>query len=157
MVCASNFQLAFAALVGAAITAAAGYCLHCRYITRLGGDLASSAASHLRRQPRAPAPAPAPAPAGAPPRRTGAGSASLPDLSAFYDGSRAGSASLPDISALYDASRAGPAAGGHLAEEDDAGVVGSHASCALDADALLQIPQGLPRLQLVPDGMFARI
>jgi hypothetical protein len=140
MLCASNFQLALAALVGAAITAAAGYCLHCRYITRLGGDLTISAASHLRRQTRAPAPARA---------GTGAGSASLPDLSAFYFGSRAGSASLPDISALYDGSRA---------EKDDAQrVVRLQASCALDADPLLQIPQGLPRLQLVSDGMFARI
>ncbi|KAK3135827.1 hypothetical protein QOZ80_5BG0423900 [Eleusine coracana subsp. coracana] len=122
-----KLQLAFAALVGAAAAAAAGYYLHCRTVAQFGDNLARSASSsRRRRRTRAPAPA-------------GAGSASLPDLSAFYDGGRVG-----------------PAAGGYLVaeeEEDDAeGVVGPHASSALDADTLLQIPQGLPRLHLGPDG-----
>lgn len=132
-----KLQLAFAALVGAAAAAAAGYYLHCRTVAQVGGDLARSASSRRRRTR-------APAPAGAPPRRAGASSASLPDLSAFYEGGRVG-----------------PAAGGYLVEEDEEddadGGVGPHGSCALDADALLQIPQGLPRLHLGPNGTFTPI
>ncbi|KAJ1262419.1 hypothetical protein BS78_09G106000 [Paspalum vaginatum] len=130
-----KLQLALAALIGASSAAAASYYLHCRAVSQVGGDLARSASAR-RRRPRAPAGGKPP-----PPRRAATGSASLPDLSAFYDvGGRGG----------------GLAAGGYLVEEEEDdvdGVVGSHENGgALDPAELLQIPQGLPRLHVGPDG-----
>ncbi|KAL6865048.1 hypothetical protein ACP4OV_016199 [Aristida adscensionis] len=147
-----KLQLALAALVGATAAAGAGYYLHLRAFERqVGGRIARSEAEaedepagrrRRRGPPRAPADdvdgAKAPAP-----RRAPAGSVSLPDLSAFYHRGRGGRA----------------AAGGYLAEEDEeededdaGGVVGPLANGALDAAAFLQIPQGLPRLHVGPDG-----
>lgn len=134
-----KLQLALAVLVGASSTAAAAYYLHCRAVAQVGGDLARSASSR-RRRPRPPAGASGGKPP--PPRRAAAGSASLPDLSAFYDvGGRGGG---------------GLAAGGYLVEEEEEeGLVGPHANGgALDSADFLQIPEGLPRLHVGPDGMF---
>jgi AMP deaminase len=138
-----KLQLALAALVGASAAASAAYYLHCRAVAQV-----ARSASTSRRRPRAPASAASGGSGGVklpPPRRAAVGSASLPDLSAFYDvGSRGGG---------------GLAAGGYLVEEeedDDAdGVVGPHVNGgALDPAEFLQIPQGLPRLHVGPDGMF---
>lgn len=137
-----KLQLALAALVGASAAASAAYYLHCRAVAQV-----ARSASTSRRRPRAPASAASGGGGGGvklpPPRRAAVGSASLPDLSAFYDvGSRGGG---------------GLAAGGYLVEEeedDDAdGVVGPHVNGgALDPAEFLQIPQGLPRLHVGPDG-----
>lgn len=136
-----KLQLALAALVGASAAASAAYYLHCRAVAQV-----ARSASTSRRRPRAPASAASGGSGGVklpPPRRAAVGSASLPDLSAFYDvGSRGGG---------------GLAAGGYLVEEeedDDAdGVVGPHVNGgALDPAEFLQIPQGLPRLHVGPDG-----
>lgn len=139
-----KLQLALAALVGASAAASAAYYLHCRAVAQV-----ARSASTSRRRPRAPASAASGGGGGGvklpPPRRAAVGSASLPDLSAFYDvGSRGGG---------------GLAAGGYLVEEeedDDAdGVVGPHVNGgALDPAEFLQIPQGLPRLHVGADGMF---
>ncbi|AQK85420.1 Probable AMP deaminase isoform 1 [Zea mays] len=136
-----KLQLALAALVGASAAASAAYYLHCRAVAQV-----ARSASTSRRRPRAPASAASGGGGGGvklpPPRRAAVGSASLPDLSAFYDvGSRGGG---------------GLAAGGYLVEEeedDDAdGVVGPHVNGgALDPAEFLQIPQGLPRLHVGPD------
>ena len=133
-----KLQLALAVLVGASSTAAAAYYLHCRAVAQVGGDLARSASTR-RRRPRAPAGAAGGKPP--PARRAAGGSASLPDLSAFYDGVGRGG---------------GLAAGGYLVEEEEEeGLVGPHANGgALDHADLLQIPEGLPRLHVGPDGMF---
>ncbi|PWZ19151.1 AMP deaminase [Zea mays] len=137
-----KLQLALAALVGASAAASAAYYLHCRAVAQV-----ARSASTSRRRPRAPASAASGGGGGGvklpPPRRAAVGSASLPDLSAFYDvGSRGGG---------------GLAAGGYLVEEeedDDAdGVVGPHVNGgALDPAEFLQIPQGLPRLHVGADG-----
>jgi len=133
-----KLQLALAVLVGASSTAAAAYYLHCRAVAQVSGDLARSASTR-RRRPRAPAGAAGGKPP--PTRRAAGGSASLPDLSAFYDGVGRGG---------------GLAAGGYLVEEEEEeGLVGPHANGgALDPADLLQIPEGLPRLHVGPDGMF---
>lgn len=136
-----KLQLALAALVGASSAAVAAYYLHYRAVAQV-----ARSASTNRRRPRAPAPAPAGSGGKLPPpRRAAVGSASLPDLSALYDvGSRGGG---------------GLASGGYLVEyedDDDAhGVVAPHVNGgALEHAELLQIPEGLPRLHLGPDGMF---
>ncbi|CAD6272419.1 unnamed protein product [Miscanthus lutarioriparius] len=136
-----KLQLALAALVGASSAAVAAYYLHYRAVAQV----ARSAPTN-RRRTRPPAPAGGKLP---PPRRAAVGSASLPDLSAFYDAGGHGGGGL--------------ASGGYLVEEeeeDDAhGVVGPHANGgALERAELLDIPQGLPRLNVGPDGskQFAR-
>jgi len=135
-----KLQLALAVLVGASSTAAAAYYLHCRAVAQVGGDLARSASTR-RRRPRAPAGAAGGKPP--PARRAAGGSASLPDLSAFYDGVGRGGGG------------GGLAGGGYLVEEEEEGLVGPHANGgALDPADLLQIPEGLPRLHVGPDGMF---
>lgn len=137
-----KLQLALAVLVGASSTAAAAYYMHCRAVAQVGGDLARSASTR-RRRPRAPAGAAGGKPP--PTRRAAGGSASLPDLSAFYDGVGRGGGG------------GGLAAGGYLVEEEEEeeGLVGPHANGgALDPADFLQIPEGLPRLHVGPDGMF---
>ncbi|OEL21941.1 AMP deaminase [Dichanthelium oligosanthes] len=132
-----KLQLALAALIGASSTAAAAYYLHYRTVAQVSGDLSRSASTR-RRRPRAPAGPSSAKPL--PPRRAGGGSASLPDLSAFYD--------------VGGRSSGGLAAGGYLVEEEEEeGLVGPHANGgALDPADLLQIPEGLPRLHVGPDG-----
>ena len=132
-----KLQLALAALVGASSAAVAAYYLHYRAVAQV-----ARSASTNRRRTRPPAAAGGKLP---PPRRAAVGSASLPDLSAFYDAGGHGGGGL--------------ASGGYLVEEeeeDDAhGVVGPHANGgALERAELLDIPQGLPRLNVGPDGMF---
>ncbi|KAG2619901.1 hypothetical protein PVAP13_3NG233000 [Panicum virgatum] len=140
-----KLQLALAVLVGASSTAAAAYYLHCRAVAQVGGDLARSASTR-RRRPRAPAGAAGGKPP--PTRRAAGGSASLPDLSAFYDGVGRGGGG------------GGLAGGGYLVEEEEEeeGLVGPHANGgALDPADLLQIPEGLPRLHVGPDGSNRRV
>lgn len=136
-----KLQLALAALVGASSAAVAAYYLHYRAVAQV-----ARSASTNRRRTRPPTPAPAASGRKLPPpRRDAVGSASLPDLSAFYDAGGHGGGGLASSGYLVEEE-----------EEDDAhGVVGPHANGgALEHAELLDIPQGLPRLNVGPDGML---
>ncbi|KAG8067809.1 hypothetical protein GUJ93_ZPchr0005g14423 [Zizania palustris] len=126
-----RLQLAVAALVGASVASAGGYYLHCRSVTQLGDGLSRSAAADGRRQRHRAADGKIP-----PPRRASAGSSSLPDLSSLYSVGVGAAA----------AGRGYPVAD---EEEDDDEVLREFNDAA---DACLEIPQGLPRLHVVPDG-----
>jgi AMP deaminase len=136
-----KLQLAVAALVGASAAAASAYYLHCRAVARLGGDIVRSSAANAktgRQQRRRQRDAGSKPP---PPRRAAPGSSSLPDLSSIY--AAGGVARGYPVGEEYD--------------DDDEGGVGPYRDDALVAAAAvccMQIPQGLPRLQVGPEGMF---
>ncbi|KAL5201997.1 hypothetical protein ABZP36_012949 [Zizania latifolia] len=132
-----RLQLAVAALVGASVASAGGYYLHCRSVTQLGDGLsrstAAAAADGRQQRHRAARTADGKIP---PPRRAPAGSSSLPDLSSLYSVGVGAAA----------AARGYPVA---EEEEDDDEVLREFNDAA---DACLEIPQGLPRLHVEPDG-----
>ncbi|XP_047093993.1 probable AMP deaminase isoform X1 [Lolium rigidum] len=135
-----KLQLAVAALVGASAAAASAYYLHCRAVARLGGDIVRSSAANNaksgRQQRRRQRDAGSKPP---PPRRAAPGSSSLPDLSSIY--AAGGVARGYPVGEEYD--------------DDDEGGVGPYRDDALVAAAAvccMQIPQGLPRLQVGPEG-----
>ncbi|KAM0922971.1 hypothetical protein ACQ4PT_005835 [Festuca glaucescens] len=134
-----KLQLAVAALVGASAAAASAYYLHCRAVARLGGDIVRSSAANAksgRQQRRRNRDAGSKPP---PPRRAAPGSSSLPDLSSIY--AAGGVARGYPVGEEYD--------------DDDEEGVGPYRDDALAAAAAcMQIPQGLPRLQVGPEGMF---
>jgi AMP deaminase len=135
-----KLQLAVAALVGASAAAASAYYLHCRAVAKLGGDIVRSSAAaaksdRQRRRHRDAGSKPPP-----PPRRAAAGSASLPDLSSIY--AAGGVARGYPVGEEYD-------------DDDDEGGAGPYGDEALAAAAAcMQIPHGLPRLQVGPEGTF---
>ena len=139
-----KLQLAVAALVGASAAAASAYYLHCRAVAQLGGDIVRSSAaaaksSRQRRRQRDAASKPPP------PRRAAAGSASLPDLSSIY--------------ATGGVARGYPVGVGEEYDDDDGEGVGPYGDddALAAAAACMQIPKGLPRLQVGPEGMFVCI
>ncbi|KAF6989783.1 hypothetical protein CFC21_007076 [Triticum aestivum] len=132
-----KLQLACAALVGASAAAASAYYLHCRTVAKLSGDIVRNSAAAAkggreRRRPREAAGRNPP-----PPRRAAAGSSSLPDLSSIY--------------AAGGVARGYPVEEGY--DDGDGEGVGPYVDEALlAAAAYMQIPTGLPRLQVGPEG-----
>uniref|UniRef100_N1R1U4 Uncharacterized protein n=1 Tax=Aegilops tauschii TaxID=37682 RepID=N1R1U4_AEGTA len=120
-----KLQLACAAPVGASAAAASAYYLHCRAVAQLSGDIVrnSAAAAKGDRERRRP--------------REAAGRNPLPAAAP-----PPASSSLPTSPPLY---AAGGAGGGE-------GVGASVDEALLAAAAYMQIPTGLPRLQVGPEG-----